>query len=117
MITILPADKAFLDSIQAPACVDAMVLRDSTGAVTGYALFAMEGETIEVLRVQSDEPLMVDGLIRAVLNTGDCRGATMGLCRQPQLEQTLRRLEFEPADEGWQVSIAHFFRGECHCST
>ncbi len=116
MITILPADKAFLESISAPEGTDAMVLRDSTHRVTGHALFALAGDTIEVLSVTAEEPLLVEGLIRAVLNTGDCRGARFGLCRQPAMESVLRRLEFEPGEDGWTVSIAAFLRGECHCS-
>ena len=115
MITILPADEAFLQRIDAPAGVDAMVLRDSDGSVFGHALFAVTGDTVEVLSVHTEMPLMAEGLIRAVLNTGDCRGATVGLCREASLAPLLRRLEFEPAEDGYTVSIQHFFRGDCHC--
>ncbi|MBQ9859569.1 MAG: hypothetical protein IJO76_02695 [Clostridia bacterium] len=115
MITIMPADKAFLQSIDVPAGTDAMVLRDSNGRVSGYATFRMDGAVIELLSVQAEEPLLVDGLIRSVLNTGDCRGATTGLCREENLAVTLRRLEFEPTENGYAVSIAKFFRGDCCC--
>ena len=115
MITILPADEAFLQSVSAPEGTDAMVLRDETGAVSGYALFRMAGDTVEVLHVESQEALLVDGLIRSVLNTGDCRGAVTGLCHDEALAPILRRLEFEPVDGVYAVSIAKFFRGECHC--
>ena len=115
MITIMPADKAFLESIDAPAGTDAMVLRDSRGEISGYAAFRMDGTVIELLSVQAEEPLLVDGLIRSVLNTGDCRGAATGLCRDEGLASILRRLEFEPVEEGYTVSIAKFFRGECRC--
>ncbi len=115
MITIRPADKAFLEEIAAPVGTDAMVLRDSDGTVFGHALFTVQGDTVEILHVQSQEPLMKEGLIRAVLNTGDCRGAVKGLCRAEALQPLLRRLEFVPAEEGWTVSIAAFFHGECHC--
>lgn len=115
MITIRPADKAFLEEIKAPAGTDAMVLRDSDGSVYGHALFVMQGDTVEVLHAESAEPLLVEGLIRAVLNTGDCRGASIGLCRNVALEPLLRRLEFLPSEEGWTVSIEAFFHGDCHC--
>ncbi len=115
MITILPADEAFLTSVQAPAGADAMVLRDSAGGVDGYALFTVNGDEIELLQVQTDLPLMAEGLVRAVLNTGDCRGATTGICRDARLAVMLKRLEFEEQDGVYRVSIAKFFRGECHC--
>ena len=115
MITIRPADKAFLESVAAPAGTDAMVLRDSDGTVFGHALFAVHGDIVEILHVQSEEPLMKEGLIRAVLNTGDCRGAVTGLCRVKALQPLLKRLEFAPAEDGWTVSIDAFFHGDCHC--
>ena len=115
MITIQPADKAFLESISAPAGVDAMVLRDSDGSVLGHALFAVAGEMVEILAVKTDEPLMTEGLIRSVLNTGDCRGATTGLCRIEALAALLKRLEFVPGEDGYTVSIQSFLYGECKC--
>ena len=115
MITIMPADKAFLDDLDVAPGADAMVLRDSDGSVMGHAMFRMEGDTVELLSVTACEPLLVDGLIRSVLNTGDCRGAVYGLCRLEELSLTLRRLEFEPDEDGYKVFIPHFLRGECHC--
>jgi len=115
VITIQPADKAFLASVGAPAGTDAMVLRDSDGTILGHALFAVAGETVEVLSVQTDEPLMTEGLIRSVLNTGDCRGAITGLCRIEALVPLLKRLEFVPGEEGYTVSIQSFLYGECKC--
>lgn len=115
MITILPADEAFLQSIDAPAGADAMVLRDSDGSVFGHALFRMAGERVEVLSVHTELPMMAEGLVRAVLNTGDCRGATHGFCADDSLVPMLRRLEFAPVEGGYSVSLAQFFRGECHC--
>ena len=115
MITIQPADKAFLESVSAPAGTDAMVLRDSDGTVLGHALFAVVGETVEILAVQTDEPLMTEGLIRSVLNTGDCRGATTGLCRIETLATLLKRLEFVTGEDGYTVSIQAFLYGECKC--
>lgn len=44
MITIMPADEAFLAEISAPAGADALVLRDSAGTVEGYALFRLAGD-------------------------------------------------------------------------
>lgn len=116
MITIHPADKAFLEGIDAPAGTDAMVLRDGDGTVIGHGLFRLDGDTIEVLAVQAQESLLVDGIIRSILNTGDCRGASFGICRIAELEKVLRRLEFTEENGLWSVSIQHFFRGECHCS-
>lgn len=115
MITILPADKSFLDSVAAPFGTDAMVLRDAENTVEGYALFRIEGDTVEILRVEATEPLMKDGLIRAVLNTGDCRGATIGLCREESLALLLERLEFEKKTDAWVISIDRFFHEECSC--
>ena len=115
MITILPADKDFLQSISAPEGADAMVLRDSDGSVFGHALFRVVGKRVEVLSVHTDLPVMAEGLIRSVLNTGDCRGATEGFCANETLAPMLRRLEFEPTDGGYAVSLEQFFRGDCHC--
>lgn len=115
MITIQPADKAFLESVSAPAGADAMVLRDSDGTVFGYALFQVMGDTVEVLSVHTDEPLMTEGLIRSVLNTGDCRGAVTGLCRVDSLVPVLKRLEFVETDGVYTVSIQNFLYGECKC--
>ena len=115
MITILPADEAFLQTIAAPEGVEAMVLRDSDGSVFGHALFRMAGERVEVLSVHTELPVMAEGLVRSVLNTGDCRGATEGFCADESLAPMLRRLEFAPVEGGYSVSLAQFFRGECHC--
>lgn len=115
MITIMPADEAFLQSVTAPEGADAMVLRDSGGTVDGYALFCLNGDAVEILRVETDLPMMTEGLIRSVLNTGDCRGATKGVCRDNALASILRRLEFEQENGIWTVSIEKFFRGECKC--
>ena len=115
MITILPADKAFLQSVGAPDGVDAMVLRDSDGSVFGHALFRMMGDRVEVLSVHTYLPVMAEGLVRSVLNVGDCRGAVEGFCADESLAPMLRRLEFTPAEGGYAVSLAQFFRGECHC--
>ena len=115
MITIQPADKAFLETIGAPAATDAMVLRDGDGAVFGHALFRVVGDTAEILSVHTEEPLMTEGLIRSVLNAGDCRGAVTGLCRNEALIPVLRRLEFVEADGVYTVSIPDFLYGECKC--
>ena len=56
MITILPADEAFLQSIAAPEGNEAMVLRDSDGSVFGHAQFRMAGERVEVLSVETALP-------------------------------------------------------------
>ena len=115
MITIQPADKAFLCDIAAPDAADAMVLRDSDGTVLGHALFTVSGDTVEILSVETDLPMMAEGLIRSVLNTGDCRGASIGLCRLESLAPMLKRLEFVPTDGGYTVSIQSFLYGECKC--
>lgn len=115
MITILPADKAFLQSVSAPDGADAMVLRDSDGSVFGHALFRVMGERVELLSVHTELPVMAEGLVRSVLNTGDCRGAVEGFCADENLAPMLRRLEFEPTEGGYAVSLEQFFRGECHC--
>ena len=115
MITIMPADKAFLQSISAPDGADAMVLRDSSGTIDGYALFCVNGDAVEILSVETELPMMTEGLIRSVLNTGDCRGAVKGICRDGALAPILRRLEFEQENDVWTVSIEKFFRGECKC--
>lgn len=115
MITILPADKAFLQSVAAPDGVEAMVLRDSDGSAFGHALFRVIKDRVEVLSVHTELPVMAEGLIRSVLNVGDCRGADTGFCANEELVPLLRHLEFEPVEGGYAVSLAQFFRGECHC--
>lgn len=115
MITILPADKAFLESIAAPTGADAMVLRDTDGTVFGHALFAVAGDRVEILSVQTDAPMMTEGLIRAVINTGDCRGAAYAVCRLEELVPILERLEFELQDGIYTVSVQQFLYGECKC--
>ena len=115
MITILPADKALLQGLSAPEGVEAMVLRDNDGSIFGHALFRVVGERVEVLSVQTELPVMAEGLIRSVLNAGDCRGATVGFCADEGLAPMLRHLEFEPVEDGYAVSLEQFFRGECRC--
>lgn len=120
MITIMPADraadKAELAALGIPAGTDAMLLR-SGGAVEGWAAFVVQSDTVELLQVRCAEPLLAEGLIRAVLNTGDCRGAVTGLCRDAAAagvpEGMLKRLEFARGDQGWQVSLEAFFRAGC----
>ncbi len=116
MITIMPADKAFLESVAAPAGVDAMVLRDSDGTVFGHALFTVIGDTAEILSVHTEMPLMAEGLIRSVINAGDCRGAVSAICRAEELIPILKRLEFVPQDGVYTVSIHQFLYGECKCN-
>lgn len=113
MITIMPADKAFLQEIHAPAGADAMVFRDENGIVSGHALFRMDGDTVEILSAECPLPMMTEALIRSVLNTGDCRGAMWGFCRNEALAPLLPRMEFKPTDDGWRVSIPEFFHAPC----
>lgn len=114
MITIMPADKAFLEEIHAPAGVEAMVLRDADGTVEGHALFRMaDKETVEILRAECPLPMMTEALVRSVLNAGDCRGAKDGVCRIEALAPILRALEFQKKQEEWRISIDAFFRAPC----
>ena len=115
MITITPADKAFLESLSVPQGVDAMVLRDSDGTVFGYALFSVMGETAELFAVQTEESLMTEGLIRSVINTADCRGAVSVICRVEALASVLKRLEFTLQDGVYTVDVHRFLYGECKC--
>lgn len=121
MITIMPAkrpdDDEVLAALGVPAHADALLLRDSGGEVLGHAVFAVNGDTVEVICVQCPVPMLAEGLIRAVLNAGDCRGAAFGLCRDADTagvsEAMLRGLEFAPAEDGMRVSIEAFFRSGC----
>lgn len=113
MITILPADEAFLHSIQAPIDTEAMVLREKDGTVFGHAVFHVSGDEIEILQVVTDVPLMTEALIRSVLNVGDCRGAVTGVCRVESLAPVLKQLEFSLSDGRYEVSIDAFFRSGC----
>lgn len=115
MITIMPADKAFLEQIAAADGVDAMVLRDGSGFVFGHAVFTVVGDTAELLSVQTEEPMMTEGLIRSVINAGDCRGATQVICRVDALAPVLQRLEFVLQDGVYTVSVQQFLYGECKC--
>lgn len=115
MITIMPADKAFLDSVSAPQGVDAMVLRDGDGTVFGYALFIVKGDTAELIAVQTEEPMMTEGLIRSVINTADCRGAVSVVCSVEALYPVLKRLEFTLQNGAYIVDVHHFLYGECKC--
>ena len=68
-----------------------------------------------MLSVHTELPVMAEGLVRAVLNAGDCRGAIYGFCADETMASMLRHLEFEPTESGYIVSLEKFFRGECHC--
>ena len=115
MITIMPADKAFLEKIAAPVGADAMVLRDSDGTVFGHILFTTAGDRAEILSVETDVPLMTEGLIRAVINAADCRGLTYVVCAVEALTPTLQRLEFVLQDGIYTVAVHSFLYGECKC--
>jgi len=65
--------------------------------------------------VQTAEPLMTEGLIRAAINTGDCRGAVSAVCKIEELIPVLKRLEFTPQDGVYTVSVQQFLYGECKC--
>ena len=115
MITIMPADKLFLEQIDASVGADAMVLRDNDGTVFGHAVFSVAGDTAEILSVETEAPMMTEGLIRAVINTADCRGATYAVCRVEELIPVLKRLEFAPRDGVYTVEVYDFLYGECNC--
>ena len=115
MITITPADKVFLAQIAAPDGADAMVLRDSDGTVFGYAVFSVVGDRVEILSVHTDEPLMTEGLIRSIINAGDCRGALSAVYKIKELVPVLKRLEFTLQDDVYAVSVHDFLYGECKC--
>jgi hypothetical protein len=99
VITILPADKETLQLLAVPEGREAMVLRDSAGRITGHGVFAVAGDTVEVFSAVAEEPILVEGIIRSVLNAGDCRGAVTGLCRVEALAPLLRHLEFEAGED------------------
>ena len=92
----------------------AFALQNSFGDKIGYGV-TVDGDAVEILAVDTALPMMCEGLIRSVLNTGDCRGAVRGVCRDNALVPILRRLEFEEDNGVWTVSIEKFFRGECKC--
>lgn len=113
MITIMPATDAELMQLGAPDGAAALILREPEG-ITGHAFFTIDGDTVELLAVQANEPVMTDGLIRSVLGAADYRGAKYGVCRVPELFPHLRGLEFREDEPGvWRIVIEDFFRLPC----
>ncbi len=113
MITIKPADEATRQQLNAPPGTEALVLRESDGRISGHALFCVTGDTVEIIEVAAEEPLMTDGLVRSVLNAGDFRGAQFGFCRDRSLKSVLERLEFRQRDDGYHIVIDDFFHAPC----
>lgn len=71
------------------------------------------GDEVRLLEVEAPDALLMEGMVRAVLNAGRVREIRRAVCQNEALFPMLRHLEFTPCDEGMQVDIAEFFFRGC----
>lgn len=115
MIEILPADDATAahiaanEKIETP--VSAMLL--SADGETGYVLYRVDRDTLELLAVRAPDAVLEEGLIRAALNAGVNRLAITAVCRNPDLFLLLRSLGFCEKEGEMSVFIPDFFTRPC----
>ncbi len=101
MIRILPADNKEGEYI----------LWDGDTAC-GKATATFDG-CVRLLTVEAPDALLMEGMVRAVLNAGRIREIERAVCVNEELFPLLKRLEFTPCDEGMEVSIPDFFFRGC----
>lgn len=116
MLTIAPAAEPRRPELAAAYGVpDARVmLACSAGREEGGCAYAVEGDTVHLFRLWTNDSTLQDGILRAVLNAGYLAGATRAVCEYEPLEPFLRSEGFVVSEEGMTVDVAEFFSRPCH---
>ena len=70
-------------------------------------------DRVHILSVEAPDTLLIEGMVRAVLNAGRIREIEWAVCENEALFPILRHLEFVPCEEGMTVSIPNFFFRGC----
>ncbi len=116
MFTIAPADAdkaaALAKREQQTGTPSAMVLTVD-GTETGYALFAVERDTVCLLCLRSQVAELEEWLLRAVLNAAANRLAITAVCEDVTLFPLLKRLHFAEENGVCTVFIPDFFNRPC----
>ena len=116
MFSILPATEektavlANRENLELP--VSALVLTVDEEE-QGYALFRVDRDTVEILRLRSPEGELEEWLVRAVLNAAANRNAITAQCSETVLFPLLQRLGFFANGKGYEVFIPEFFTRPC----
>ncbi len=116
MFSILPADEAktaLLLQREKIADAVAMVLTVD-GDETGYALYRVERDTVNILCLRAPEGEWEEWLVRAVLNAAVSRNAITAVSHEPLIFPLLERLGFAATKTGYEVFIPEFFTRPCH---
>ena len=71
------------------------------------------GEEVLIEEIEAPDALLMEGMVRAVLNAGRVREIRRAVCANETLFPILKHLEFTPCDEGMQVDIMEFFFRGC----
>ncbi len=117
MFTILPADEAKTamlaqrEGMTMP--LSALVLTEAD-AETGYVLFRIERDTVELLCLRSRDDSLTEWLVRAALNAAANRCAVTAVCHDVAAFPLLERLGFVRDGADYTVFIPDFFNRPCH---
>lgn len=79
----------------------------------GGCTYAVEGDTVRLFRLWTDDSALQDGILRAVLNAGYLAGATRAVCEHESLEPLLHSEGFGTSEEGMTVDLTEFFSRPC----
>lgn len=118
MVSIIPADKSKYSS-------DTSTLIALEGQKRmGYINFKINGEEVVILAGEAEDEILMEGLIRAALNSARSKGAVTALCSLEQLFELLGSIGFvnNDSDNGqshadkhvfMQADISSALRGKC----
>ena len=119
MLTIVPADERrcrLLAQTYGFSALQGMVAH-SGDREEGIGVYVLQKDTLELVDIQAEDPLVLDGLLRAILNTGYRGGAKWAVCRHTRLTDVLRAEGFLATENGMRVDIAAFFARPCRGGT
>lgn len=115
MLTIVPAGEERRQQLsQRFAChgVQGMIARAGEEEL-GAGVYILEGETLRLLELAAQDSLLLDGLLRAVLNAGQRAGAKRAVCSVASLAAFLQEEGFFPGPDGYGVELSAFFARPC----
>ncbi len=116
MFSILPADEQKTKELAhregVTQSVTAMVLTVAEEEC-GYVLFSVERDTVEIVRLRSQDAELEEWLVRAALNAAVNRNAITATCSDPALFPLLKRLGFAAKGLGYEAFLPEFFTRPC----
>lgn len=116
MLTIVPADE-----MTAARCCKAAGKEGECLAMTengewkGFCLYTGKDGRVTVHTLETDDELLAEGLLRAVLNVARNRELPLAVCEDDCFPALLSRLGFAKTEEGAAVDVISFFHPCCGC--